>query len=241
MSLSQFLQDLINENLSKIEQGFIAKIVSFDKETMRAEIEPLLEFTTEISGTAKTVKAPNIKDVPCEIIYAGGYYVRPVYQKDDLVNCQLKSSNINKPIDADIRADSQNNRFSLSYCTVTGGVLPKDFTSPEEWGSRDGLLIGFGDNEVIEVLEGTIKIDATEIHLNGDGDTAVKYSELETAFNQLKDDFDNFVSTYNAHTHTTTATVGVGPVGVIAPTTSTGSPSTADITPAEEDSIKLGA
>lgn len=79
-----------------------------------------------------------------------------------------------------------------------------------------------------------------DIIINGDGDNAVRYSELETAFNQLKSDFDSLVSAYNSHIHTTTATVGPGPTpGVIAPTTSSGSPSTADITPAKIDNIKV--
>lgn len=94
--------------------------------------------------------------------------------------------------------------------------------------------------------------EQSEIHLKNDGtivinngtDFLVRYNELETAFNQLKQDFDDFVSTvYGVHIHpaVTTATVGIGPVGVvtISPTTSTGSPSTADITPAKVDDVNV--
>ena len=75
-------------------------------------------------------------------------------------------------------------------------------------------------------------------------DYAVRYNELETAFNQLKQDFDDFVTTvYNTHIHpaTTTATVGTGPVGVVTvnPSTSTGLSSTADISNAKVDNINI--
>lgn len=75
---------------------------------------------------------------------------------------------------------------------------------------------------------------------NSGSDNAVRYSALETAFNQLKTDFENLVTAYNSHIHITTATVGATAVpGVISPTTSTGSPSTADITPSKIEEIKV--
>lgn len=78
-----------------------------------------------------------------------------------------------------------------------------------------------------------------DIELNGDSDNMVRYSKLEEAYNQLKSDLNSFISTYNTHIHVTTATVGPSAVpGVISPTTSTGTPSTGDITPAKIDNIK---
>ena len=75
------------------------------------------------------------------------------------------------------------------------------------------------------------------IHLRTDGtceiggniDFMVRYSALETAFNQLKNDF-------NTHNHTTTATVGDSAIpGVITPPTTT---SNADISGAKIEEIK---
>jgi hypothetical protein len=84
-----------------------------------------------------------------------------------------------------------------------------------------------------------LKSDGT-VEINNGGGTAVEFSRLKTAFDQLKSDFDDLVSKYNAHIHATTAvTGGGGPVGVIAPTTSTDSPTTADIDPAESNTVTL--
>lgn len=87
-------------------------------------------------------------------------------------------------------------------------------------------------------IESTIhlKNDGT-IEINGNADFAVRYNELQTAFDQLKDDFDTLVSTYNAHTHIVTTPDTIN--GTASATTNTGSPSTADITPAKVDTVKL--
>jgi phage gp45-like len=77
------------------------------------------------------------------------------------------------------------------------------------------------------------------IELNGDTDTAVAFADLKVAFDQFKSDFDALVSTYNTHIHTTTATISSGSTGVIAPTASTGTPTTADIDPAEVPTVKV--
>lgn len=78
-----------------------------------------------------------------------------------------------------------------------------------------------------------------DIELNGNTDFAVRYNVLKAQFDQLKSDFDTFVTTiYNTHIHITTATLGASPTpGVIAPTTSTGSASTADMSNAKVDNV----
>jgi len=82
---------------------------------------------------------------------------------------------------------------------------------------------------------GNIKIDAdTEIILNSGTDYAVAYEDLKTAFDQLKSDFDTFVSTiFNLHNHPTAAT---GPVSV---PSVTGSASTADMSGAKIDTVRV--
>ena len=148
-----------------------------------------------------------------------------------------------------------------SYEVMPFGV---DDVPPESWRAiygetgEDGksIIIGyFNLAQLDSLVRGEHRIYSTDpdgvvstsIYLRGDGtmeiggnaDFMVRYNELETAFNQLKSDFDSLVTAYNAHTHITTAvTGGGGPPGVIAATTSTSSPSTADITPAKIQEIK---
>lgn len=108
----------------------------------------------------------------------------------------------------------------------------------------DGLIVAFMKFLLtgnIEINGTSVQIDgSTDIHLNGSADFAVAYTDLKTAFDQLKTDFDNLVTLYNAHIHITTATVGASATpGIIAPTVSTGSPTTADMAGAKVDTVKL--
>ncbi len=71
-----------------------------------------------------------------------------------------------------------------------------------------------------------------DVIVNEGTDNAVRYSKLEEAFNQLQDDFDNFVTTvYNVHQHPTAA------VGPPSNPSVTGAASTADITDAKIDDV----
>ncbi len=79
-----------------------------------------------------------------------------------------------------------------------------------------------------------LKNDGT-LELGGDGKNVARYQELETAFNELRDDFNNFVNTvYNVHVHSGVLS-GFASTAV---TPSIGTPSTADITGAKIDEIK---
>ncbi len=70
--------------------------------------------------------------------------------------------------------------------------------------------------------------------IGGDTDFMVRYSELESAFNELRDDYNAFLIKYNAHVH---PGVVVGPGSTLI-TPSVESPSTADISGAKIDEIK---
>lgn len=73
-----------------------------------------------------------------------------------------------------------------------------------------------------------LKADGT-IEILDNTDFAVRYSALETAFNQLKSDFNALISAYNAHTHNGFAPPE--PVPLL--------PTAADITGAKIDEIKV--
>jgi hypothetical protein len=83
----------------------------------------------------------------------------------------------------------------------------------------------------------------SEVVINEGGDWAVQFTEMKAAFDELKTDFNNFVtSTYNTHIHTTTATIKATDVlGVIATTTSTGTETSADMTGAKIEKVRVPA
>lgn len=95
----------------------------------------------------------------------------------------------------------------------------------------DNVPTGMGPGErhlYSRDLSGTIKafvklLSSGTLVLNGDVDNAVRYSALETAFNQLKYDHDNHVHWLSEETTTGNTTTG----------------SSADISPAKVDTVTL--
>ena len=76
--------------------------------------------------------------------------------------------------------------------------------------------------------------DGTHVINNGT-DWAVRYSALETAFNQLRADHNKLAASYDLHTHT-----GVTPGPSSTSTTvASGAESTADIAPAKIEEVRL--
>ena len=71
--------------------------------------------------------------------------------------------------------------------------------------------------------------------MNGTGDFAVRFSDLKTGFDQLKSDFNNFITQkYNLHTH---PVIAVG--SPTSPTTLIGTSSTSSIDSAKIDTIEV--
>lgn len=81
-------------------------------------------------------------------------------------------------------------------------------------------------------------LDNGSMQVLGTGDFFVRFNELQTGFNELRSDLNAHITNYNTHIHTTTATVGTGPPGVISATSSTSTDSTASIDAAKIDEIE---
>ena len=111
----------------------------------------------------------------------------------------------------------------------------------------ENVVIGYiNKNQIAEVGEKRIfslKEDGSlsfAIHLKNDGtveiggndDNAVRFSKMQEAFDELRDDLNSHITNYNTHFHPATA-------GTTSPTASQSQPSTADVTPSRVDNVKL--
>jgi len=104
----------------------------------------------------------------------------------------------------------------------------------------DGNVSIETDGDITFTAGGNVTTDATETVLQAGSDYAVQFTALKSAFDTLVGDFNTLVSTYTSHIHITTATVGATPTpGVIAPTVSTGTPSTASMDGAKVTDVRL--
>ena len=96
------------------------------------------------------------------------------------------------------------------------------------------VLLSFINNQTGVIIQYS---EVDEIIINQGTDFAVRYNELESAYNQLKSDHDDLVQAFNTHVHATAAPGAPSP-----PTPAAGIPasaSTGDISGAKINEIKL--
>lgn len=154
------------------------------------------------------------------------------------------------------RSDSRRPYESLPF--GVDGVPPENWRALYAETSEEGrnVVIGYINQNQLQVLNNgethfySTSADGDSIaafirllndgtmQVLGTGDFFVRFNELETGFNELRSDLNTHITSYNGHIHITTATVGTGPPGVIAPTTSTSTSSTASIAGAKIDEIE---
>ena len=91
------------------------------------------------------------------------------------------------------------------------------------------------------VVLSSVKMNKTGEFVVNDGvDYAVLFDKLKIEFNELQQKHNDFVTTFNAHIHITTATVGATAVpGVIASTTTIETPSIADIDNVKAEKVRI--
>lgn len=125
-------------------------------------------------------------------------------------------------------------RINKGSLDIVVGSMNYQIPIPENPGEK--LLYSTDADGVIQCK---LFLDTEGNFIFNDGeDFAVRYSALETAYDELKGKVNDLITAYNAHVHNF---VGVGPgnPGVTVVTTSTAAPSTGDITPSKIEEIKV--
>jgi len=207
--------------ISELYTCLPGRIESYDPSTKKANVKPLLKRQM---SNGDILERPVIVNTPVVFLSSS----------DSIISIPLKKG------DGCLILFSQ--RSLDTWLDNGGDVLPND---PRQFDLSDAICIPglFSFKEPGRVPSGeNIEIynDSGSVEIQGNSDFAVRFSALETAYNQLKTDFDNLVSIFNAHIHTTTATVGSSAVlGVISPTVTPGTPSTGDISGAKVDNVLL--
>lgn len=121
----------------------------------------------------------------------------------------------------------------LSLCAYTYGIEPP----------ANGGAVKMYSTDADGVEQGNHLIDSDGTHtINGGTDFAVRFSKLETAFNELKGKYNALVTAYNSHVHIVSGAADPSThvvTGTAAATVSQGSSSTADISLAKVEEIKI--
>lgn len=234
-----------------------ARVVSYNGTANTCSIQPcIMQIRTEDPNNLETIELPQIDDVPVKMQGSGKLLLSVAPQVDSYGAFYVSEHDLELWIsNGGITNPGTSRKFDYSDGWFDPGLYPlkadgdNGLISPAINTDRIGLRTRLGTTEISVLDDGTVEIvatgssvilDGTNATFHGGSDSAVAYTDLKSAFDALKSDLNALVTAYNAHIHITTATVGTGgPIGVIAPTTSTGSPSAADMSGAEVATVKL--
>ena len=228
--LETVIQTAINSSLKELHTCLPGVIQKFTASTQLADIQPMIPRMLK----GELVNLPLLVDVPIRFFKCANFSITLPMQVDDhvllifsercidnfLINGKIESPN-------DIRKHSLSDAFAI----------PMMFSQPEVITDfdPDNIQIRNTDNDTYITITTTGNIE-----LNGNADSAVAYTDLKSAFDTLRSDLNNLITAYNLHIHVTTATIGSSATpGVISPTASQGTPSTADMSGAEVPTVKV--
>jgi len=170
MDFSSFIRDCFNQFARSIQLGLPCKIEKFDKKTMRADVQPFMKIK---NAKNEETTYPILCDLPVQLVYAGGFYIRPAYERGDIVWVTFSTFDISDGLDEYSRAESEK-LFSLENACVSGAIASSKFTPPPEFNTEDGLIIGekSGNSYMVYSSDGiTMKFNAgaTEIKFSSSG------------------------------------------------------------------------
>ena len=97
-----------------------------------------------------------------------------------------------------------------------------------------------GEKKLYSISDGAIAsfinfLSSGIVEINGNNDFAVRFNEMQAAFDEFRDDFNQLVTDYTGHKHGGVQTGG----GVTAVSDTPGTESTADISAAKVEEVKL--
>ena len=223
----------------KINTIMPGQIESFDRATGMATIAPSLK--RKYIGVDETVALAPIENVPVFMLGSGDRWMTTDLAEGSsviLLFCQrsiatwLEQGGIVDPV--------QSRKFALSDAIALAGIMPlSEVLSPEiEEGSIS--MRSADDTSHVRIdaagdVHARADSGAGNVVLNDGTGTAVEFARLQTAFNQLKADFDALVTKYNTHVHPGVTAGGAS----TAVTLNIGVPSIADMTPAESATVVI--
>ncbi len=233
------IKGLIDSKLASVHTTTVGVIESFNAEKQTAVIRPAIKkiVTTETKNTIiyNTSEYPLLVNVP--VIFPGGgdwFMTFPVQEGDECLIFSMERSIGNWNKNGGVQ-DPSNYRRKLSFKDAVAMVgiqsqvtsLPSFNASEPELRNRDGSVKLTMTDDGIKMMDGA--------------DNAVRFSSLETAYNQLKTDLNNLVTKYNTDMGLIAggATTAVSASGLwLTPLTIGGGvPSTGDISGAKVDEV----
>lgn len=204
-SLEDVLDGAIRGALVGVHTGFVAEVVSYDRTTQTATLQPVVRGRRRTEeGTVEFYALPQLVNVPVEFPSGGGCSITWDLAKGDqgIVRILERSHDEWRTVGGSSTSPQHARRFDLTDATFfPGGRSP---ASP-----------------LVEVAAGALVVAGADVRLGGK--TAADFVALASL---VSDRLDKLQQAFDSHVHATAATgppvaptavVGLIPVGALAP------------------------
>lgn len=251
----RLIRTVFDEKLADVHTHLPAKVVSYNKATNLVSIQPCIDrMRIDDPNNTASIHLPQIDDVPVHHFGSGKCLLTVAPQAGSYGSYHVSERSLTKWLSQGGIATPDNHRkFDISDGFFIPGIYPlvpegnddeHGLIDPEisedriELRTRTGnTFVSVLDNENVEITADT----GQEITFNSGTDYAVRFNELQTAYNNLKANLNTFIGVYNGHIHVTTAVDALGATGVISPPAAQGTASTASVSDAKINEIRVPA
>ena len=228
-TLETVIQTAIDSTMKEVHTMLPAIVQSIDTVEQTVDVQPTIK--RKING--EIVDLPLLTGVPIRYPKTTDFSITWPIKTDDHVMIIFAERSIDNWL---INGDLQNPGDIRKHNLSDGFAIPMMYPQTDLITSFDAT------NLQIRTTSGAgiTLTPAGIIELNGNADFVTAFTDMQTAFNTLKTDLNNLITAYNSHIHITTATVGASATpGIISPTVAIGTPSTADMSGAKVDTVKV--
>mgnify|MGYP000851944458 CR=1 FL=1 len=167
LEMIELMNDYFDKRMKNVIVGCVGRIETHDAVAMRADVKPLLKYVA--TGETIAREFALLPGIPVQMVFAGGYYIRPKYRRGDLVWVSFSTHAIARGLSGGLDSIDES-IFPREGASVAGGLTPNGWTAPDDL-SQDGLILGHEDGgAVIRLGEDTTFITG---NVEVDGDLAV--------------------------------------------------------------------
>lgn len=138
MSLAELIDKAIDNKIKQIPQTLVCTVETFDKEKLRAKVQPL--YRSVFNGVE--IPYPVLSNIPvlCPVL-GNDVSIRPDYKKGDLVLVVCSTFNFDTQMHGQSSAESDG-LFGKENAVLIGGLAKTGWTEPDKY-SEDGIILNY--------------------------------------------------------------------------------------------------
>lgn len=140
MSMTELIDKAIEKRIREIPQTLVCTVETFDKEKLRAKVQPL--YKSVFNG--QEIPYPVLNNIPvlCPVL-GNDVSIRPDYKKGDLCLVVCSTFNFDSQMKGVSSAESDG-LFGKENAVLIGGLAKTGWTNPQKY-SEDGIIMNYKD------------------------------------------------------------------------------------------------